>query len=105
MVGMPAVFLTMLYLGILGWPRRIYTYASGQGWDAWNLLATLGAFTIALGVLIFVVNIATSLRAPKTAGNDPWDAQTLEWATSSPPPVYNFASMVPVNSHRAFWDA
>lgn len=105
MVGMTAVFLTMHYVGVLGMPRRIYTYAAGQGWDTWNLLETLGAFTVALGVLIFVVNILMSLRAPKTAGDDPWDGQTLEWATSSPPPVYNFASMIPVNSHRPLWDA
>lgn len=105
MIGMTAVFLTMHYVGVLGMPRRIYTYAAGQGWDTWNLLETLGAFTVALGVLIFVINILISLRAPKTAGDDPWDGQTLEWATSSPPPVYNFATMIPVNTHRPLWDA
>lgn len=105
MVGMTMVFLVMHYVGVLGMPRRIYTYAGGQGWDLWNLIETIGAFLIALGVLIFVINIITSLRQKATAGNDPWDGQTLEWATSSPPPVYNFATMIPVNSHRPLWDA
>lgn len=105
MVGMTAVFLTMHYVGVLGMPRRIYTYAAGQGWDLWNLIETFGAFTVALGVLIFVVNIIMSARGPRTAGDDPWDGQTLEWATSSPPPVYNFATMIPVSSHRPLWDA
>jgi cytochrome c oxidase subunit 1 len=83
----------------------VYTYAPGQGWDIWNLIETIGAFVIALGVLIFFINIVISLRAKPTAANDPWDGQTLEWATSSPPPVYNFASMIPVYSARPFWDA
>lgn len=105
MVGMTMVFLTMHYVGILGMPRRIYTYASGQGWDLWNLIETVGAFIVALGVLIFVINIILSLRQKPTASDDPWDGQTLEWATSSPPPVYNFAKMIPVNSPRPLWDA
>jgi cytochrome c oxidase subunit 1 len=86
-------------------PRRVYTYADGQGWDLWNLIETAGAFMIAVGALIFVINIINSLRGKPTASGDPWDGQTLEWATSSPPPVYNFATMLPVNSPRPFWDA
>ncbi|MBI4672326.1 MAG: cytochrome c oxidase subunit I [Chloroflexi bacterium] len=105
MFGMTAVFLTMHYVGVLGMPRRIYTFAGDQGWDLWNMIETIGAFTVALGVLILVINIVISLRQKATATNDPWDGQTLEWATSSPPPVYNFAAMVPVNSPRPFWDA
>lgn len=105
MIGMILVFLTMHYIGVLGMPRRIYTYASIQGWDLWNLIETIGAFLVGLGVLIFFINILISLRQPKTSQGDPWDGQTLEWATSSPPPVYNFASMIPVNSPRPFWDA
>lgn len=105
MVGMIMVFLGMHYVGVLGMPRRIYTYLPDKGWDLWNLIETIGAFMVALGVLIFIVNIVISLRGKATAGNDPWDGQTLEWATSSPPPVYNFASMIPVNSPRPLWDA
>ncbi len=105
MVGMILVFLIMHYVGVLGMPRRIYTYAGGQGWDLWNMVETVGAFLIALGVVVFAVNILLSLRSKPTAGNDPWDGQTLEWATSSPPPVYNFASMIPVSSPRPYWDA
>lgn len=105
MVGMILVFLTMHYVGVLGMPRRIFTYAGGQGWDLWNLIETIGAYLVALGVFVFLVNIVISLRTKPTATDDPWDGQTLEWATSSPPPVYNFATMIPVNSPRPLWDA
>ena len=105
MVGMIMVFLVMHYVGVIGMPRRVYSYEPGQGWDLWNLIETVGAFIVALGVVVFFVNIFISLRQPKTATDDPWDGQSLEWATSSPPPVYNFASMIPVNSPRPLWDA
>jgi cytochrome c oxidase subunit 1 len=105
MIGMILLFLTMHYVGVLGMPRRVFTYAAGQGWDLWNLIETIGAFIVALGVLVFVYNIIISLRAKPTATNDPWDGQTLEWATSSPPPVYNFSDMIPVHSPRPYWDA
>lgn len=105
MIGMILVFLTMHYIGVLGMPRRIYTYAPAQGWDLWNMIETIGAFLVGLGALIFFINILISLRQPKTSQGDPWDGQTLEWATSSPPPVYNFASMIPVSSPRPLWDA
>jgi cytochrome c oxidase subunit I len=105
MIGMIIVFLGMHYVGVLGMPRRIYTYGDNLGWDLWNLLETIGAFMVGVGALVFVFNIIISLRGPRTSGNDPWDGQTLEWATSSPPPVYNFATMIPVNSPRPLWDA
>ena len=74
----------MHILGLLGMPRRIYTYGSGMGWDIWNLIETVGAFIVALSIAIFFVNLFVSLQRPATAGDNPWNAFTLEWATSSP---------------------
>jgi cytochrome c oxidase subunit 1 len=104
MIGMTLTFFPMHILGLLGMPRRVYTYAAGQGWDTLNLLETVGAFIIAVGVLVFLYNLFTSLRSGALAGNDPWDGHHLEWATTSPPPHYNFAKIPVVHSRRAFWD-
>ncbi|HWS48247.1 MAG TPA: cytochrome c oxidase subunit I [Acidimicrobiia bacterium] len=98
-IGFNLTFFPMHFLGFEGQPRRTYTYPTGMGWDTMNLLATIGAFIIALSVLVFLVNVIyTSRRGPKATA-DPWDARTLEWSTSSPPPAYNFAH-VPVVTHR-----
>ena len=72
-------------------PRRIYTYQPGRGLEALNLIASIGALLQGIAVLIFVINVVRSLRSGEAAGNDPWDAWTLEWSTTSPPPEYNFA--------------
>jgi len=90
--------------GMLGMPRRIYTYAPDRGWEIWNLIVTLGVPLQAAGVLILVVNILVSLRRGEVAGDDPWDAWTLEWATTSPPPPYNFEVVPVVSSRRPLWD-
>jgi len=103
-VGFNLTFFPMHILGLLGMPRRIYTYGSQYGWDTLNLLETIGAFTIAMAILVFVWNVVTSLRRGEKAGNDPWDGQTLEWTTSSPPPAYNFATIPTVHTRRPFWD-
>jgi heme/copper-type cytochrome/quinol oxidase subunit 1 len=90
----------MHILGLLGMPRRQFTYPANMGWDQLNLLATLGAFTIALGVIVFLVNFFWTMAKKRAASSDPWDAFTLEWATTSPPPVENFLTIPVVRSRR-----
>ena len=102
-VGFNLTFFPMHITGILGMPRRIYTYASGQGWDIWNLLSTIGAFIIALSVLTFMINFVISSRQKVAAGDNPWGAATLEWATTSPPPAYNFDTIPPVKGRDPLW--
>ena len=103
-IGFHLTFDFMHIPGILGMPRRIYTYEPGRGWEVWNFVVTIGAFLQAAGVLVLVVNFLWSLRRGELAGNDPWDAWTLEWSTSSPPPDYNFAATPLVRSRRPLWD-
>ena len=103
-IGFHVTFDLMHIPGMLGMPRRIYTYDPGRGWDTLNLLVSLGAFIQAVAVLIFVWNLVFSYWKGKRAGNDPWDAWTLEWSVSSPPPAYNFATIPTVASRRPLWD-
>jgi cytochrome c oxidase subunit 1 len=101
-IGFNLTFFPMHFLGIEGEPRRTYTYPKGMGWEGLNLMSTIGAFIIALSVLVFLVNVIVTLRKDEYCEEDPWDARTLEWATSSPPPEYNFAE-IPVVTHRDEW--
>jgi cytochrome c oxidase subunit 1 len=103
-IGFHLTFDTMHVPGLLGMPRRIYTYEAGRGWEGWNAVVTVGAVIQAVAIGIFVINLVrAALRGPK-AGNDPWDAWTLEWSTTSPPPEYNFATLPVVRSRRPLWD-
>lgn len=97
-------FFPMHIAGLLGMPRRIYTYGEGMGWNWVNLVTTIGGFLFAIGVLLFAWNVVKSLKAGERAGANPWDAPTLEWATSSPPPPYNFAVIPTVASRHPLWE-
>jgi cytochrome c oxidase subunit I len=104
LIGFHLTFDVMHFSGLIGMPRRVYTYDSGRGWETLNLISTIGAFLQGAGVLCLVVNILLSLKKGPPAGDDPWDAWTLEWTTSSPPAEYNFASLPEVRSRRPLWD-
>jgi cytochrome c oxidase subunit I+III len=103
-VGFNLTFFPMHISGLLGMSRRVYTYPAGLGWEVFNLISTIGAFIVALGVLVFVANVVWSLRYGATAGDNPWSADTLEWATSSPPPEYGFRRLPIVRSRNPLWD-
>jgi cytochrome c oxidase subunit 1 len=103
-IGFHLTFDPQHFAGMLGMPRRIYTYAAGRGWDSWNMVSSIGAGVQTIAILIFVWNVIISLRSGRDAGNDPWDAWTLEWATTSPPPEYNFDKIPEVRSSRPLWD-
>jgi cytochrome c oxidase subunit I+III len=102
--GMNLTFFPMHIVGLLGMPRRDYTYSGGLGWTAPNLIETIGAYLLAAGLLMVVANLAVSLVRGEAAGNDPFGGDTLEWATTSPPPRYNFPVIPKVSSPYAMWD-
>jgi cytochrome c oxidase subunit I len=103
-VGFNLAFLPMHLTGLLGMPRRVYTYHEGMGWDTLNMITSVGSFVFAVGVLLLFVNVWRSLKAGAPAGDNPWDGPTLEWATSSPPPPYNFAVLPTVASRHPLWE-
>jgi cytochrome c oxidase subunit I+III len=102
--GTNLLFFPMHIVGLLGMPRRVYTYPDGLGWTIYNVLETIGGFVTLAGILLLLGNLVVSYRRNIPAGNDPWDAPTLEWTTSSPPPAYNFPAIPRVDSAYPNWD-
>jgi cytochrome c oxidase subunit I+III len=103
-IGFNVAFFPMHIVGLLGMPRRVYTYQLGLGWDIYNLISTIGAFILALGILIFVWNLLWSLQNGPSAGNNPWGADSLEWSTASPPINYGFGVLPIVHSRHPLWE-
>ncbi|HSM54538.1 MAG TPA: cytochrome c oxidase subunit I [Candidatus Sulfomarinibacteraceae bacterium] len=103
--GFNVTFFPMHITGFFGMPRRVYTYLDGLGWNELNFISTIGAFIVAVALLLFVVNLVKSWRNGEEAGPNPWNAGTLEWATTSPPQPYNFYEIAVVRSREPLWDA
>jgi cytochrome c oxidase subunit 1 len=101
--GFNVAFFPMHILGLMGMPRRVYTYAANLGWASGNAIATAGALTIAVGGVLFIVNVMRSRRDGPMAGRDPWGAPTLEWSLPSPPPDYGFLHLPVVSSRDPRW--
>ena len=104
LIGFNLAFFPMHFSGMLGMPRRIYTYDAGQGWDLFNMIATIGTYLLVVSTAIFVWNFLRSRKHGEIAGNDPWGGSTLEWSIPSPPPEYNFAQIPEVTSRYPLWD-
>lgn len=102
--GFNLAFLPMHLTGLLGMPRRVYTYNDYPGWGTLNMLTSVGSLVFAVGVLLFFINVVKSVRTGAAAGKNPWDGPTLEWSTSSPPPPYNFAVIPTIASRHPLWE-
>ena len=104
-IGMNLTFMPMHWAGMLGMPRRVYRYDADQGYDLFNAMSSYGSYILAIGMVVFAVNLLRSLKHGAPAGNDPWGGATLEWELPSPPPDYNFAVLPHVTSRHPLWDA
>jgi cytochrome c oxidase subunit I+III len=104
-IGTGLTFFPMHIVGLLGMPRRVYTYPDHMGWDGYNLVESIGSYLIAAGLLLVVLNLVRSYFTGLPAGNNPWGGATLEWSTTSPPPPYNYAVIPKVSSAYPMWDA
>jgi cytochrome c oxidase subunit 1 len=104
LIGFNVTFMPMHILGVLGMPRRIYTYPEDMGWGTLNFIVTMGSLVLAISILVFLFNVIKSLRNGERAGDNPWGGATLEWSTSSPPAPYNFAVIPTVTSREPLWE-
>jgi cytochrome c oxidase subunit I+III len=103
-IGFNGTFMVQHFLGVMGMPRRVFTYPDLPGWGMLNMISTVGAFVLGFSVLLLAWNIFGSLRHGSAAGDNPWNAWTLEWATSSPPPPHNFEKVPVIHGRRPLWD-
>jgi cytochrome c oxidase subunit I len=103
-IGFWVTFTPQYVVGLLGMPRRVASYPDNLGWQSYNVVSTVGAFLIAAGFAFLLVNLFVSWRKPIPAGDNPWDGQTLEWFTTSPPPHHNYTHLPPIRSERPTWD-
>ena len=104
LIGFNMTFFVMHFLGLMGMTRRVYTYPNLPDWGLLNMISTIGAVIMGISSLIFIWNVFVSRRNGEIAGDNPWDAWSLEWATTSPPPVHNFDRLPPIRSRRPLWD-
>jgi len=103
-IGFWITFMPQYVVGLLGMPRRVASYPSNLGWQSYNIVSTVGAFIIGISFVFLLVNFFVSWRNPVPAGDNPWDAHTLEWFTTSPPPHHNYTHLPPIRSERPTWD-
>jgi cytochrome c oxidase subunit I+III len=103
-IGFNLTFLHMHLTGLLGMPRRVYTYPAGLGWDWMNLASSIGGFVLSIGFATFFLDLLVRLRAGRKSEENPWRAGTLEWSLAHPPAVYNFATLPEVQSREPLWD-
>jgi cytochrome c oxidase subunit 1 len=104
LIGFHLTFFIQHFLGLMGMPRRVFTFLDDQGLNTGNMISTVGAFLMAFGVLVMVINIIITSVKNEKVGNDPWgDGRTLEWAIPSPPPFYNFKQLPLVRGLDPYW--
>ncbi len=104
MIGFNLTFLVQHALGAMGMPRRVYTYPDLKGWGVLNMISTAGGFLMGVAVLLLIYLLLHALRKGKDSVGDPWNGNTLEWSTASPPNLRNFGKVIPVHSLRPFRD-